>query len=94
VAAVASHPEAAEVEVPVAPVEAAASAVQAVPVARAVAAALSLQEAAASAVLGAEAEPAARLAAALVAPSPWTPHRTWPARSRLPATDESNVEYS
>jgi len=44
---------------------------------------------------GAEAASAAAwFAAEPAAPSRRTPHRRWPARSRLPATDESNVDYS
>lgn len=93
VAAVASLLVAEEPEVPVASVEAAASVVQA---ARVAVAAQSLPEAAvASAAVGAAAEPAAAwFAAEPAAPLPRTPHRIWPARSRLPATDESNVDYS
>src|SRR6185437_2273159 len=88
--AVASFPAVGKVVVPA---EAAASVAQA----PRTAAVRSLPEAAeASAGVGeAEAASAAAwFAAEPAAPSRWTPHRTWPARSRLPATDESNVDYS
>src|SRR5690348_9402787 len=72
-----------------------AVAVQVAPAAASVAlVARSLREAVVASAGAAVAGPAARIAAEPVAPSRRTPRHTWPARSRLPTTDESNVDYS